>query len=170
MKLTYKSIPYTLEDDVLDVGYGSEKVEVTTKDDKKVLIGGHQNRIQIIVSAPAADAALHAEVEALVSGMNEVAAGRIDGYVITAKGGDSWPGGFFTHVVDSDEGFGDYYGLRIGSGELSGELTKCLSIVAEDGTLMYHDLPEAIEAPFNTERFVRNINLSMSCCDKKGCH
>lgn len=170
MKLTYKTIPFALEDDILDVGYAAEKVEVMTKDDKKVLIGGHQNRIQIIVSSPFADETLYNELESLVAGMNEMAAGRIDGYLITAQPQDGWKEGFFAHVVDFDEAYGDYYGVRIGDGELKGELTKCLAIVAEDGTLMYMDVPVGIEEPFNVERFVRNINTAMSCCDKKGCH
>lgn len=170
MKIIYNGEAIALEDEMLDVGYSAEKVELLTKDDKKVTVGGHTGRTQILVSLPFADETLKAELAAIDGMLNEVAKSQIDAWVIASDKSVEADVGFFKSGVDYDEAFGDYYGTRLKGGELDGKLTKALFIVAQDGTLFYIDAPADLAEPFNMERFQRQIVTALSCCDKKGCH
>ncbi len=170
MKIIYKEREFTLEDEMLDVGYSAEKVELLTKDDKKVTVGGHTGRTQILVSLPFVDDGIKKELETIDAMLNDTAKAQIDAWVIGADDTVLAEVGFFRSGVDYDEAFGDYYGTRLLGGELDGKLTKSLFIIAQDGTLFYIDAPEDLGEPFNMERFQRQIVTALSCCDKKGCH
>lgn len=170
MKITYNGNAFALEDEMLDVGYSAEKVELLTKDDKKVTVGGHTGRTQILVSLPFVDDATKKDLATIDAMLNEVAKSQIDAWVVSADKDVSVDDGFFKSGVDYDEAFGDYYGTRLLGGELDGKLTKTLFIIAQDGTLFYIDAPQDLADSFNMERFQRQIVTALSCCDKKGCH
>ena len=170
MTIIYNNTELALEDEMLDVGYSAEKVELLTKDDKKVTVGGHTGRTQILVSLPFLDEKTEADLAAIEGMLNETAKEKIDAWVIAADAGIDLKDGYFRFGADYDEAFGDYYGTRIADGELAGKLTKALFIVAEDGTLFYIDAPLNLDEAFNMERFGRMIVTALSCCDKKGCH
>lgn len=171
MKIVHKNRELKLEDELLDVGYSAEKVELTAKGDTKVTVGGHRGKTQLLISLPFIDEAVEAELAAMESLLNETAQAKIDAWIVVANAAHTLKKeGFFKLGIDADEGFGDYYGVRLEGEGLSGELTKALTIVAEDGTLFYIDAPADLSEPFNTERFARMIVTALSCCDKKGCH
>lgn len=170
MIIIYNGNEIALEDEMLDVGYSAEKVELLTKDDKKVTVGGHTGRTQILVSLPFVDDGIKKELETIDAMLNETAKSQIDAWVIGADDTVFADVGFFKSGVDYDEAFGDDYGVRLQGGELHGKLTKAIFIVAQDGTLFYIDAPAELSEPFEMERFQRQIVTALSCCDKKGCH
>lgn len=170
MKIIYNGSETALEDEMLDVGYSAEKVELLTKDDKKVTVGGHTGRTQILVSLPFVDEGIKKELAVIDGMLNDTAKSQIDAWVIGADKSVDADIGFFKTGVDYDEAFGDYYGTRLEGGELDGKLTKALFIIAQDGTLFYYDAPSDLSDLFDAERFQRQIVTALSCCDKKGCH
>ncbi|MDP1784908.1 MAG: hypothetical protein Q8K81_05730 [Sulfuricurvum sp.] len=170
MQITYNTSTLLLEDMPLGVGYASQKVTLKDINDQPLVIGGQNGHTQLIIAAPFINNDLLAQIkeidELLV--LNSLVISK--SLVVATKEHNhpdlqGWNYGF-----DYDTQFGDYYGVRLGEGELCGEFTKALFVVSKDGALFYDELPKDINYPFSAEKAITKIAAAMNCYTGHGCH
>jgi hypothetical protein len=78
---------------------------------------------------------------------------------------EGWQFGF-----DTDEAFGDYYGVRLAKGELGGEFTKALFVISKDGAVFYDEILRDLNESFSLDTALVKIAAAQSCYTGKGCH
>lgn len=155
----------------LDVGYASEKVTLSNHSGETFVIGGQNGFTQLILSAPFIDDALIAQLQELNTLLDLNALTGISKALVVANGShknpqiEGWQFG-----IDTDEAFGDYYGIRLGKGELGGEFAKALFIVSKDGALFYNEIPNELNGAFSLEKALSKIAAAINCYTGKGCH
>jgi len=160
-----------LEDLPLDIGYASEKVALKTKSGEKKTIGGQNGKTQLIMTAPFLDDKFLAELETISKALPADEAFALTASLVVASGDHKDPG--FENIeflVDSDEEFADWYGVRLSGDPLEGELTKALFVISKDGALFYDEFAKNLHDPFNAETAVRKIYAAHECYTGKGCH
>lgn len=171
MDIRYRTSTLTLEDLPLDIGYASERVELKNAVGEKFRIGGQDGSTQLIVTVPFVNDALLSELNELTSllainalgGVNKVLAVANDQYELPLI--DGWQVGF-----DYDEALGDYYGIRLGSGEMGGEFAKAFFIISKDGALFFSDISNDLDAPIDIAKAIVKIAAADNCYTGKGCH
>lgn len=171
MQIRYNTTTLQLEDIPLDIGYASEKVELTTGTGKPLCIGGQNGMTQLIVTTPFVDDPLIAELQELdrLLSLNALHGTAKTLVVATdrhhAPDLEGWMFG-----IDGDEAFGDYYGIRLRPGELGGEFAKALFVISKDGALFYSDILSDLNGVFDTARAIVKIAAAHNCYTGKGCH
>ena len=171
MQIIYNTSTLSLEDIPLDVGYASEKVSLKNHKDETFSIGGQNGFTQLILSAPFIDDALLAQLEEIDTLLGLNALQGITKALIVANVQHTDPqmeGWLFG--IDTDEEFGDYYGMRLAKGELGGEFAKGLFIVSKDGALFYNEILNDLNESFSLEKALPKIAAAMNCYTGKGCH
>lgn len=170
MQITYNTSTLLLEDMPLGVGYASQKVTLKDANDQPFVIGGQNGHTQLIICAPFLD-------ENLISQLKEIdTLLTLNGLVIskslvvatkkhTKPNLEEW-----NYGIDYDTQFGDYYGVRLGEGELCGEFTKALFIVSKDGALFYDEILKDLNESFSLEKALPKIAAAMNCYTGHGCH
>lgn len=160
-----------LEDMPLDVGYASEKVTLTGSDGKNYTIGGQNGKTQLIISAPFIDDALVDELKELNEQLPKGGEYEVTAALVVANDSHRFPEldgiDFF---VDSEEEYGDYYGVRLSGEPYGGELTKAAILISKDGAIFYDDFAEDLTERFNTDTLLRKIMAAQTCYTGKGCH
>ncbi len=170
MQITYNRSTLTLEDIPLDVGYACEKVSLKKHSGESFSVGG-QNGTQLIISAPFIDDRLLSQIEETQSLLSLNALGGISKTLVVSTTGhtdpklEEWRFGF-----DEEEAFGDFYGVRLASGELGGEFAKALFIVSKDGALFYDEILRDLNGSFSLEKALPKIAAAINCYNGKGCH
>jgi len=151
----------------LDVGYSSEKVNLKNHAEESFTIGGQNGFTQIILSTPFIDDALLAQLEEMdnLLGLNALS-GITKALVVanpqhTNPQMEGWQFG-----IDTDEAFGDYYGVRLANKELA----KTLFIISKDGAVFYHEVLSDLNAPFSIDKALAKIVAANSCYTGHGCH
>ncbi|MHC3994835.1 hypothetical protein ACXWTF_08380 [Thiomicrolovo sp. ZZH C-3] len=158
-----------LEELPLDIGYASEQVTLKTPEGTAQTVGGQDGKTQLIVTAPFIDEALIAELQSIGQALPE--GDGVDASLIVAATAHEDPKvDGFRFLLDSDEEFADWYGVRLSGEPLEGELTKALFIISKDGALFYDEFATNLNDPFNAETAVRKIYAAQECYTGKGCH
>jgi peroxiredoxin len=154
----------------LGVGYASQKVTLKDANDQPFVIGGQNGHTQLIIAAPFIDENLIAELKEIdtLLVLNGLVISK--SLVVATKKHtnpmlDEWNYGY-----DYDTQFGDYYGVRLGEGELCGEFTKALFIVSKDGALFYDEILKDLNESFSLEKTIHKIAAAMNCYTGHGCH
>jgi peroxiredoxin len=158
-----------LEDTPLDVGYASEKVTLKTKEGAACSIGGQNGTTQLIVTAPFIDDTFITELEAIDRALPE--GQDISAALVVAGAAHKDPQlERFRFLIDSDQEFADWYGVKLSGAPLGGELTKALFVISKDGALYYDEIAKNLHDPFNAETALRKIYAAQECYTGKGCH
>jgi len=158
-----------LEEQPLDIGYASEKVTLKTTEGVSCTIGGQNGSTQLIVTAPFIDDSFVSELETLGKSLPEGDGVTASLIVATAAHEDPKVEGF-RFLLDKDEEFADWYGVRLSGDPLEGELTKALFIISKDGALYYDEFAKNLHDPFNAETALRKLYAAQECYTGKGCH
>lgn len=154
-----------LEEEPLDVGYASEAVELSDTKAQTVRTGGQTGATQLLIALPRLDGASAREIEAILPAL-----GGVIPQIVLSTAEDLRTDTELPVLIDDDEAFGDLYGVRIGSGSLSGHLAKALFVISKDGAIFYEEVPIAPEKPFNAELLVQKCAAAHECYTGKGCH
>jgi thiol peroxidase len=158
-----------LEELPLDIGYASEKVMLKAPDGTSQSVGGQDGKTQLIVTAPFIDDDFIAELQTIGKALPE--GDGVNASLIVAATTHEDPNvEGFRFLLDSDEEFADWYGVRLSGEPLEGELTKALFIISKDGALYYDEFAKNLHDPFNAETAVRKIYAAQECYTGKGCH
>ena len=171
MQIIYNTSTLSLEDIPLDIGYSSEKVILKNHDNETFTIGGQNGFTQLLICTPFIDAALIAQLTEMESLLGLNALQGITKALVVANAKhtnpqmEGWRFGF-----DTDEAFGDYYGVRLAKGELGGEFTKALFVISKDGALFYDEILRDLNEPFSLDTALVKIAAAQSCYTGKGCH
>lgn len=169
MQIQLNTFTMHLEEVPLDVGYASEKVNLTTKEGTPRTLGGHDGTTQLIISAPFIDDTFIAELNALGETLPQDE--KFKASLVVAKGAHEDPAlERFEFLIDSDEEFADWYSARLSGGPLDGELTKALFIISKDGAIFYDEYARNLHDPFNAETALRKIQAAQLTYTGKGCH
>lgn len=171
MQIRYRTSTLLLEDMPLDVGYASEKVTLKNHSDETFSIGGQNGLTQLLISTPFIDDDFLIQLKEIDTLLSLNALQGITKAVIVANPKHSDPqmeGWIFG--ADSDEAFGDYYGIRLAEGELGGEFAKALFVISKDGALFYTEIPGDLNEPFSLEKVLPKIAAATNCYTGKGCH
>jgi peroxiredoxin len=167
MQITHNTTLLELEDMPLDVGYGSERVELKNSTGEKFTIGGQNGATQLLISAPFIDDALLSQLNEIDTLLSLNALGGITKALIVANDTHTLPATEEWLVgYDYDEAFGDYYGVRLSNKELA----KSLFIISKDGAVFYHEILGDLDAPFSIDKALTKIVAANSCYTGKGCH
>jgi len=167
VQITYQNSTLSREDLPLDVGYAAEKVNLKNGSGETFVIGGQNGATQLLISAPFINDAIISQLNELNTLFSLNALGGITKALIVATDKqelpkvDEWLCGF-----DYDEGYGDYYGVRLSNKELA----KSLFIISKDGAVFYHELLNDLDAPFSLDKVLTKIVAANSCYTGKGCH
>lgn len=167
----YKTSTLHLEDLPLDIGYATERVDLSDGDTSTFSIGGHTGMTQLILTAPFIDDVLVSELSEIDTLLSLNALEGISKTLVVARSNhtnprmEGWQFG-----IDADEAFGDYYGVRLAPGELGGEFAKSLCIVSKDGALFYNEILKDLDETFSLEKAIPKIAAAMNCYTGKGCH
>lgn len=171
MQIIYNTSTLTLEELPLDVGYASEKVTLKNHSGESFTVGGQNGATQLLISAPFIDDALISQLSEMDTLLSLNALGGITKALIVANDKQELPALEEWLVgADTDNAFGDYYGVRLAEGELGGEFTKALFVISKDGALFYTEIPSDLNEPFSLEKALPKISASTSCYTGKGCH
>jgi len=170
LQITYNTSTLHLEDMPLGVGYASDKVTLKEMNDQPFTIGGQNGHTQLIISAPFVDETLISqlkEIDELLS-LNALVISK--SLVVATKEHNHPQLAEWNYGYDYDTQFGDYYGVRLGEGELCGEFTKALFIISKDGALFYDEIPKDLKEPFSMEKAIAKIAAAVNCYTGHGCH
>lgn len=171
LQIIHNTSTLYLEDMPLDIGYASEKVTLKNHSNETFSIGGQNGFTQLILSAPFIDNEFLAQLEEIDTLLSLNALQGISKALVVASVQhtnpqmEGWQFG-----IDTDEAFGDYYGMRIAKGELGGEFAKGLFIVSKDGALFYNEILNDLNESFSVEKALPKIAAAMNCYTGKGCH
>lgn len=171
MQIIYNKSTVHLEDMPLDIGYASERVILNDDENKPFIIGGQSGFTQLIITTPFIDEELLVQLQEIETLLNLNALGGITKALLVASSKHASPrmeGWLFG--IDSDEAFGDYYGIRLAGHELGGEFAKSLFIVSKDGAVFYNEILPNLEDSFSLERVLPKIAAAQNCYTGKGCH
>ncbi len=171
MQIRFNTYTMRLEDDPLDVGYASEKVTVKDAAGNEKVIGGQNGKTQIIVTAPFIDARFAEELRGLSAMLPKGGEHEVTASVVVANEHHQDPGiEGVDFCIDSDEGFGDWYGVRLADGPCEKELTKALFVISKDGALFYDEFVSNLHDGFNLDTLYRKVSAAQLCYTGQGCH
>jgi len=160
-----------LEDMPLDIGYASEQVTLSGSDGKRHLLGGQNGKTQLIITAPFIDDAFIRELKEIDAMLPKGGEYEVTASLVVANETHANPGlesfGFF---IDTEEEFGDFYGVRLEGEPCSGELTKAAILISKDGAIFYDEFTANLHDRFNTDTLLRKIAAAQTCYTGKGCH
>lgn len=170
MQIIYNTSTLLLEDIPLGVGYASDKVTLKDINDQPFTIGGQNGHTQLIIAVPFIDNNLLDQIKQIdeLLALNSLVISK--SLVVATKEHNHPHLTEWNYGYDYDTQFGDYYGVRLGEGELCGEFTKALFIVSKDGALFYDEIPKELNASFSIEKAISKIAAAMNCYTGHGCH
>lgn len=171
MQIQLNTYTMHLEDQPLDIGYASEKVDVKSPNGTNSIIGGQNGKTQLIISVPFIDDAFVKELEALQEALPTDDESSVTASIIVANDDHTDPGiKPFKLYIDYDEAFGDWYGVRLADGPCQGELTKALFVISKDGALFYDEIVSNLHTPFNADKALLKVAAAINTYTGKGCH
>lgn len=174
MQITYKEEKLELVDDILDVGYMAEDVEVEDIQGNQLTIGrkNPEKGLQILISLPNLDSIN--EVSALDALFSEATVAFKSYLLLDKKESDTHAAAnrlkHIQVVTDSEEEFGNMYGTKIISGSLKGHLTKSLFVIGKDSAIYHVDLPQNMGEPFKREVLIAALNTAQQSYTGVSCH
>lgn len=170
MQIIYNTSTLLLEDMPLGVGYASQKVTLKDINGQPLVIGGQNGHTQLIITAPFINNDLLAQIKEIdeLLALNALIISK--SLVVATKEHNNPQLSKWNYGYDYDTQFGDYYGIRLGEGELCGEFAKALFVVSKDGALFYDEIPKDLNAFFSAEKAIAKIAAAINCYTGHGCH
>jgi peroxiredoxin len=171
LQIRYNTSTVLLDDMPLDIGYASERIDLKKSSGETFRIGGQNGATQLIIATPFIDEELLTQLREIDTLLSLNALGGVTKGLVVATDKhhdprlEEWQFGF-----DGDEGFGDYYGVRLSPGELGGEFAKALFVISKDGALFYHEILSDLNGAFSLDKALVKIAAAQSCYTGKGCH
>jgi peroxiredoxin len=160
-----------LEEMPLDVGYASEKVTLINSEGQTCVIGGQNGKTQLIITAPFIDDDLRNELNAINGMLPQGGEHVVTAALVVANSSHTNPElGKFNFYIDSNNEFGDFYGVRLAGEPCGGELTKALILVSKDGAIFYDEFAKNLHDNFDTDTLLRKISAAQTCYTGQGCH
>lgn len=168
--MIYKNEEFKITDEIIDIGYMAEDVDVKGIDKKEFTIkkATPSRTIQIFLSFPN----FEDFKEEILFFDNFIDEAEVEIYTYV----------FFNEeiklpklkkiipVFDINNEFGDMYGTKIVSGSMENKLTKALFIIGKDGAIYHIDIPQNLEKPLDIERVRVELNKVYQSYTGVGCH
>ena len=170
MKLTFKNETFTLDTDPAEVGYAAERFEALTFQGKKVTIGGHTGKTQVIIALPSTDCPQYKQVEELDK--NVTGGDLADLWLIFSGQEGNLEAATLNHfisAVPADDVFAEEYGVLAGEGPLAGRMVPTVFVVSKEGTLFYREIPADLDNPFDEKKFHGTIGKALAVYTGVGC-
>lgn len=170
MKLTFNNETFTLDTDPAEVGYAAERFQALTFQGKKVTIGGHTGKTQVIFALPSTDCPQYKQVEELDKNVTAGELAEMWLVFSTQEGNlEAATLNHFVSAVPTDEIFAEEYGVLAEEGPLAGKMVPTLFVVSKEGTLFYREIPEDLNQPFNEKKFHGTIGKALKVYTGVGC-
>ncbi|MBU1216364.1 hypothetical protein KJ870_07020 [bacterium] len=171
MQIQSNTYTMNLEELPLDIGYASQKVTMSDINGKECVVGGQNGLTQLFVTAPSLDAAFIEELKSLSEILPKGGAYEVTASLIVANSKHQNPSiEGFDFYIDTQEEFGDFYGVRLKGEPYHDEFTKALILVSKDGAIFYDEFSSNLEDKFNLDTLYRKIAAAQLCYTGKGCH
>lgn len=171
MQVQFNTSTMHLEDMPLDIGYASEQVSLKDSDGKPCIIGGHNGKTQLIISAPFIDSAFLEELKVIHEMIPQGGEYEVSAALVVANDThEKVDLEKFDYLIDSEGEFGDFYGVRLKGTPCEGELTKAIILISKDGAIFYDEFAKNLHDKFNTDTLFRKIYAAQTCYTGKGCH
>lgn len=174
--MIYKNEEFELCDDFIDIGYMAENVKVTDFYGHKITLQrSHSDKsMSLFVSFPYFGNGFVDEMLKLDTLLKTIQV-PINCYLIfnqemldkTALKNRLEK---FEIVFDSEDEFGNMYGMRIVDGSLQDKLTKGLFLINKDGSVFYLDIPDDLDKPLDIDRLIVELNKAYATYTGAGCH
>jgi thiol peroxidase len=160
-----------LEEEPLDIGYASEKVTLKDVSGKEQVIGGQNGTTQVIITTPFVDEQFKEELRRVRETLPNGGEYEVNASVVVAHENHDNPQiDDIAFLVDHDNEFGDWYGVRLADGPCEKELTKALFVISKDGALFYDEFVTNLHDQFNLDTLLRKVSAAQLCYTGKGCH
>lgn len=168
--MIYKNEEFKITDEIIDIGYMAEDVDVKGVDGKEFTIkkASPLRTIQIFLSYPNFEN-FKEEILFFDDFMNDSKV-EINTYLFFNKEIELPNLKKIIPVFDINDEFGEMYGTKIVSGSMENELTKALFIIGKDGAIYHIDIPEDLEKPLDIERVRVELNKVYQSYTGVGCH
>lgn len=168
--MIYKNETFKITDEIIDIGYMAEDVDVKGIDKKEFTIkkASPARTIQIFLSFPNFED-FKEEILFFDNFMNEAKV-EIFTYLFFDKEINLPKFKKIIPAFDENNEFGDMYGTKIVSGTMKDALTKALFIIGKDGAIYHIDMPEDLEKPLDIERVRLELNKVYQSYTGVGCH
>jgi len=171
LQVKYKTYTMYLEDMPLDIGYASQKVQLSDIDGKDCFIGGHTGETQLFITVPSIDEAFLSELQKINEIIPASQEYEVHTYLVVANASHTKPDlEKIKFLIDSKEEFADMYGVKLTGEPYESELTKSLILISKDGAIYYDQFCQDLADEFNTDILYRKILAAQLCYTGKGCH
>ncbi|QOG11258.1 hypothetical protein [Arcobacter sp. FWKO B] len=171
MRVKYKDEALELIDEIIEIGYKSEKVKVCSNGGETTTIGGFQasKTVVLIVSLPNIENT-DIQIQKLDNFLSNIVV-DIDCYLVLANE-------LKTDVktkklqlmYDKYKEFGTMYGTLITSSTLENELCKAIFIIGKDGAIYYEQTMDNLQDELDFEKLSIELNRAFSTYNGQGCH
>lgn len=174
--MIYKNEVFELCDDFIDVGYMAENVKVSNYYGEPFMLQRSypEKTMSLFVSIPFFGNGFIEDIFKLDSLLSSIEVPIhcffIFNDVMSDKTALKNRLVKFEVVFDSENEFGEMYGMKIVAGTLKEKLTKGLFLINKDGSVFYVDIPENLEQPFNIDRLISELNKAYMTYTGVGCH
>ena len=168
--MIYKNEEFKITDEIIDIGYMAEDVDVKGLDKKEFTIkkASPTRTIQIFLSFPNFED-FKEEILFFDNFINEAKV-EIFTYLFFDKEIKLPKLKKIIPVFDINNEFADMYGTKIVSGSMENKLTKALFIIGKDGAIYHIDIPQDLEKPLDIERVRLELNKVYQSYTGVGCH
>jgi len=174
-KTALKGTPIKLEGTYLELGNIAPLVKVVTPDLQDKIIGGEQNKVQLIIAVPSLDTPI-CDAQARRFNQALYQQENIDAIVVSMDLPFSMAkfctvSNIENLTVASDfrhKAFARAYGMLIGNGPLEGLCARALFVISKDGRIVYKQVvPEITQEPNYDEALeaaITSASKGAGCC------
>lgn len=168
--MKYKNEEFEITDELIDIGYMAENVDVEDIEGKEFTIkkASPSRTIQIFLSFP--DFEEFKEEILFFDDFMHDAKVEINTYIFFSRPINLPQFKKIIPVFDINDEFAEMYGTKIVSGSMENKLTKALFIIGKDGAIYHIDMPEDLENPLDIERVRVELNKVYQSYTGVGCH
>ncbi|WP_321469471.1 hypothetical protein [Halarcobacter sp.] len=168
--MIYKNEEFKITDEIIDIGYMAEDVDVVDVKDQELTIkkASPERTIQIFLSYPDFED-FKEEIIFFDDFINDSKV-EINTYLFFNKKIELPKLKKLIPVFDANNEFGEMYGTKIVSGSMENKLTKALFIIGKDGAIYHIDIPQDLEKPLDIERVRVELNKVYQSYTGVGCH
>lgn len=168
--MIYKNEEFKITDEIIDIGYMAEDVDVEDVKDQELTIkkASPERTIQIFLSYPDFED-FKEEIIFFDDFINDSKV-EINTYLFFNKKIELPKLKKLIPVFDVNNEFGEMYGTKIVSGSMENKLTKALFIIGKDGAIYHIDIPQDLEKSLDIERVRVELNKVYQSYTGVGCH
>lgn len=174
--ISYKGDEYQLCDDFIDIGYMAENFSASDFYGKSCQIqrSHSDGAMTLLLSFPDDREEFFSEMVRIDSFMSKIQV-PIYCYFIFSQEFENKTAlknrlQKFEILFDSEDEFGEMYGVKIISGDLETKFTKSLFLISKDGAIFYLDIPTSLETPLDLQRLQVELNKAYVTYTGTGCH